>query len=403
MVTAIPSLRFIKSAAAERGIDLNATAHKCGAFIRVRNFHDASDLLASVLGYAAGDVSFKDAAAAFSAAGKRISRSALQRCLERSESWLAALIDAMLNEGRTPAPDKGRRLCAIDSSSVSGPASDGTDWRVHATCDPCTGAIVSLKVTGKRVGESVSHHPVDSDWCALLDRGYPTSNNLVTLTDSGARFIVRHVPQNLRLSDDAGERLDIGKVARSTKVDAPTSMTVTMPVRGKKSERPDRDNPPRSIRLRLVVVRLKEGDLLWYLTNLPDSVSPDQISGAYRLRWQIELLFKRLKSIAGIDRLKSRDGPTAQAWLLAKLLLCVLADALARRQARAARDAARESEWSRFRAAWKAVCHILIGDAFLLLCEDATAAERLLNSRRKRRRQRVSAGIKAALNLRLSA
>ncbi|MBI3417381.1 MAG: transposase [Verrucomicrobia bacterium] len=53
-----------------------------------------------------------------------------------------------------------------------------------------------------------------------------------------------------------------------------------------------------------------------------------QILELYRVRWQIELLFKRLKSLLHLDALPSRQGPTAKSWMLARLLAASLAQKL---------------------------------------------------------------------------
>ncbi len=47
---------------------------------------------------------------------------------------------------------------------------------------------------------------------------------------------------------------------------------------------------------------------------------------AYRLRWQIELAFKRLKSLLHIDMLPTRTAQASRSWLLAHLILAVLCD-----------------------------------------------------------------------------
>ena len=48
----------------------------------------------------------------------------------------------------------------------------------------------------------------------------------------------------------------------------------------------------------------------------------------YRLRWQIELAFKRLKSLLHIDRLPTRTVQTSRSWLYAHLILALLCDDL---------------------------------------------------------------------------
>jgi hypothetical protein len=48
----------------------------------------------------------------------------------------------------------------------------------------------------------------------------------------------------------------------------------------------------------------------------------------YRLRWQIELLFKRLKSILKLDELKAKTETPIKVWFYSKLLLAAICEAL---------------------------------------------------------------------------
>jgi hypothetical protein len=48
----------------------------------------------------------------------------------------------------------------------------------------------------------------------------------------------------------------------------------------------------------------------------------------YRGRWQVELAFKRLKSLLGLGHLKKVDPQGAKAWLQGKLLVAILIEAL---------------------------------------------------------------------------
>jgi hypothetical protein len=59
------------------------------------------------------------------------------------------------------------------------------------------------------------------------------------------------------------------------------------------------------------------------ITSL-DGVAADDILALYRLRRQIELAFKRLKPLAGLDRLPARGAPLARAWIAAKLIIATL-------------------------------------------------------------------------------
>jgi IS4 transposase len=66
------------------------------------------------------------------------------------------------------------------------------------------------------------------------------------------------------------------------------------------------------------------------LTSLPaDLASADRVASLYRMRWQIERAFKRLKSIGGSDHLPATDPKLARSWLLAKRILTLLTENLA--------------------------------------------------------------------------
>jgi hypothetical protein len=50
----------------------------------------------------------------------------------------------------------------------------------------------------------------------------------------------------------------------------------------------------------------------------------------YRLRWQIELSFKRLKSIAELGHLPKDDDRSSRAWLYGKLFIALLTEKMRR-------------------------------------------------------------------------
>lgn len=64
---------------------------------------------------------------------------------------------------------------------------------------------------------------------------------------------------------------------------------------------------------------------VFLLTTLAE-VDATTVLALYRTRWQIELAFKRLKSLLQVGQLKKTDAGSAQAWLQGKLLLACLVE-----------------------------------------------------------------------------
>jgi len=50
----------------------------------------------------------------------------------------------------------------------------------------------------------------------------------------------------------------------------------------------------------------------------------NQVFDLYALRWQIEIAFKRLKSLLHIDRLEAKDPDLVRTWILAHIIAALL-------------------------------------------------------------------------------
>ena len=65
------------------------------------------------------------------------------------------------------------------------------------------------------------------------------------------------------------------------------------------------------------------------VTSLDEAAFPTaDLLALYRLRWRIELAFKRLKSIVGLKGPPGNDARSARPWLLAHLLIILLLEPL---------------------------------------------------------------------------
>ncbi len=74
-----------------------------------------------------------------------------------------------------------------------------------------------------------------------------------------------------------------------------------------------------------MAARTNKGDVIWLITTAAlEMLSAEQAMDVYRISWQIELNFKRIKSILNLGDHKSKQGPAAVPWILAKFIAAAL-------------------------------------------------------------------------------
>jgi Transposase DDE domain len=341
-------------------IDLEATARASGALVRRRAIRSAEMLLRLALAYGPGGLSLRMAAAWAGVSGLAdLSDTAVMKRLRKAAAWLGEVAGALLRRAAAappiPGPLPGRRLRIADGSMIVAPGGK-RKWRLHATYDPVAGRFTDLELTDERGAESFDR----TDWrpgdVALGDRGYARPPALRRILAAGADFIVRTGWTRLRLLDAAGaplawERifaaLAVGEVAeRAVAVDYsgqggrsrggavfPARLIVlrlapAAAARAAKAQH-RRQNRCRS-RRPLQPLTVRATGYLMLVTSLPPSVPAAEVLAAYRLRWQVELAFKRLKTLLGLGRLPAKGEALARSWLLAHLILALLIEDTAR-------------------------------------------------------------------------
>jgi Transposase DDE domain len=319
-------------------VDLEELARQTGALQRRREVRSACDLLRLALAYGSGQGSLQTTAAWAAQAGiAELTDTALHNRLRRAADWLIAIAGRLLS-ARLDAGRFGRPLRLIDATCISKPGSRGTDWRLHAVFDPASQAFVQFDLTDAKGAESFEHFTVTPGELWVGDRGYISCAGLHHVLDGGADFLIRAGWNAFRLRDREGNGFDLIGALRTA---------------GDRLDRPliidDKRGTP--IEVRLLAVRrspeatarerqrlyanakrkgkqpdarsIEAAEWIILLSSLHD-LPFDEILVLYRLRWQIELAFKRLKSIAGLDQLQARTPPLARAWLATKLIIAIL-------------------------------------------------------------------------------
>jgi len=313
--------------------DLENSAWQCEALLRCRHIPDAKALLRMALAYAVSDLSLKDVAGWAHALGvAEISGPGLFYRLREAEGWLQHVLAQTLQSQVDSAVGSSLRLRVVDATVIHGPGAKGTEWRAHVRMDPGSGRLRSVELTDARGGEGYGCYPVSAQEVILGDRAYATARGLWAVHSAHAYVLARLNPHTIRVCDEKRRRLSLGNKEGEVPQIGGVEFNILVPIPPEKRTKTRKWGLRRAIAwvpARAVAARTREGAVIWLLTTLPaEQASWSELMQLYRLRWQIELLFKRLKSLLHFDALPSRQGPTAKSWMLARLLAAALAQRL---------------------------------------------------------------------------
>lgn len=320
-------------------------AYATGAFVRKRKIGSPADLLRLLLLWSAGEHSLCETAA-LAAQGDLadVSDVALLKRFSKSREWIMALLAQVLIE-RGQHDAKVGRLRLIDATVVAtmGPRR-GNDHRIHLSYDAAAGRIDHIEMTSIKKGEDLSRFEFDPGDVIIADRGYGRRGGMSKVAAAGARFIVRISWQNLPLEHRDGTPFDILSALRSLDEATPGEFEICLRddperrpyrlVATRKSE-PAAEESRRKLLLssrkeqhNLDARSLEVAGYVFVLTNLDRTVTAHQILELYKLRWQVEIRFKSLKSVISLDHLPVRNFDLAQTYLAARLLVAVLIEQL---------------------------------------------------------------------------
>jgi hypothetical protein len=285
-----------------------------------------------ILAYSLSDLSLKDTAAWARADNiANLTAQAFHSRLLRAEKWLEHLLEELLFQGRPHNPSE-LPVRVVDGSVITGPGSKGTDWVAHMIVDPISGRFTSVELTDAKGAETFTRHPINPGEVVLGDRMYATARGIDFVVSRGAYPLVRVNLHSLKICYLDKKRIHLGFLETLIREKGTISLDLLIPVppdmEGRKRKAWSLKDAKSWIPVRIVGGRTKKG-VIWVLTTLSrDRLSDEAALKLYRLRWQVELLFKRLKSLLHLDALPTKDGPISKSWLLGRLLCAAIAQTL---------------------------------------------------------------------------
>jgi Transposase DDE domain len=328
---------------------LGVTARATKAFLRPREITNAVDLLRLILAYCLGERGLRLTAAwAVSVGLVDISNVALLYRLRRCGDWLAMLVGRVL-AGAAPKASHGRLIRVIDATAVAkkGPNARKKNelWRIHSAFDLPAERFGHFELTDQKEGETLDRIPVVKGEIRIADRAYLQPDRMAKVIDAGADVVIRAGWKSARWVDEAGNAIDVvGELrdAAAGLVDRPIWIKrkcgSLLAVRLVAIRKPQQAAETARRKARREAQRgghtvskqtLDAADWVILITSLkPEDFTTADVLALYRLRWRIELGFKRLKSLIGLKGPPGTSESSARPHILAHLLTILLLEPL---------------------------------------------------------------------------
>lgn len=204
--------------------------------------------------------------------------------------------------------------------------------KIHGTADVRERRFVRVVFTGERESELAVARamPIEPNVLYLVDLGY-TSYDYYSDIKNGSGHLVARLKVNANPTI-VKVRYGVYAPARTVRDGLGLNSDKVRFIKGKKAFDLDAHFKTRngSCELRVVGVYNEERQAYHiYVTTLPpEDYSPQDVAEIYRLRWQIELLFKLLKSSCHVDHIDTKNPDAIRTHIYASLLAASVLSAL---------------------------------------------------------------------------
>jgi len=324
-------------------------AKELGAMTRQRKISSAETLLRVLLIHLADGCSLRETVVRAKQGGLvDISDVALLKRLRASSEWLRWISSTMLLQlgGTVQKPNwlSDFNVRIVDASIITEPGSTGSDWRLHYSMELFGLKCDQLKITDQATGETFRNFFIKKGDLMIGDRIYGSKTGITYILENEGDFVVRMRNNAMILMEDAERRFDLFEHFSQLEIGCIGDWEVLYsPEKGqwrkirlcaiKKSPEATKSSVKKAMRkASRKQITVSEDTLAMHgyffvLTSLErEQFSAEKVLELYRLRWQIELAFKRLKSIMGLGHLPKTDPDSAKAWLHGKLVVALLAN-----------------------------------------------------------------------------
>jgi hypothetical protein len=327
-------------------------AWQSGTVERLRGFPSPDVLLRVLMLHVARGYSLRETVVRANLANRTdISDVASLKRPRNSEDWLRWLCIELLRQNAACRLEEAtsRAIRIVDGTIVKEPGKTGSQWRIlysirlpSLVCD-----FFELTATiGEGTGESLNRLPVAPHELILANAGYCSVAGIEHVWQHGADVLVRVNPQSFVAHSAYGRRSSLLPRLRTLSKEGQFGEWRVV-LHGQGSAFPGRlcavrksdcaiqqahRQLLRKASKKQMITRPETLEFAKYVIvfTTRSSGSTADVLRLYRMRWQIELVFKRLKSVAQLGHVPKNDDRSSRAWLHGKMLVTLLAQKLIR-------------------------------------------------------------------------
>ncbi len=292
-----------------------------------------------ILFYLSGNKSLIDVThfALLSSIGK-ISDVAFMKKFIQCKEWIKWLTQNILPNPimhyKKPGWLESYQVLAVDASDIVEKSAVKRLWHLHYAVDLFSLTCSQFKITEQSTGESLKNFTFSKGCLVIADRAYGTIKSIEHCLNAGADFILRIKNKAFNLYDGSGQKIILADWLLT--VDEKAS-ECTIYINGS-------DKKPIALRLCAIKktkeeIRAEEKRLkrleskkqktyseetkfthryMFVMTSLPAEISVEEILSCYRLRWQVELVFKRMKSLLQLGNIPTKTKESGEVWISGK-------------------------------------------------------------------------------------
>ncbi|KXB05055.1 hypothetical protein AKJ49_01465 [candidate division MSBL1 archaeon SCGC-AAA382A03] len=265
--------------------------------------------------------------------------------MRNAETWLHELAVRMFAASpfdHTAGTDvTDRRIRVVDATTIQEPGSTGTDWRLHYVLQLPSLECDFFDLTDQFSGETYKRVPVQSGDIILGDRGYCHREGVAHVIEQSGDVIVRLNWNTFPLLDKDGGSIDILKRLRTLDEYNPGEWPIWFEAfdqmyngrlcavrKSKEAAEKSKERIRKTARKNGGSPRpetLESAEYVYVLaTTDQKTLSTEAVLELYRARWQVELAFKRMKSLFEVGQVPKKNERSARSWIYAKLLAVLL-------------------------------------------------------------------------------